>query len=55
MFTPRIRFKDEFLFIIGISFGIISFFTDSIGPSFIFGACLGFLYLNHKDRKNEEL
>ena len=56
---PQIRFKDEFLFITGIGFGILSFFTTSEGPSFIFGVCLGFMILNANDRKkakkNEEL
>ena len=56
---PQIRFKDEFLFITGIGFGIISFFTTSLAPEFIFGACFGFMIINQRDRKkakkNEEL
>jgi hypothetical protein len=45
-----IRFQDPFLFITGISFGIISFFTTSLFPSFMFGMCFGFMILNHMDR-----
>jgi hypothetical protein len=50
----KIRFKDEFLFITGIGFGILSFFTNSIFPSFMFGVCLGFMTLNRIDKKKEE-
>lgn len=50
----KIRFKDEFLFITGIGFGILSFFTNSIFPSFMFGACFGFMILNRIDKKKEE-
>lgn len=45
-----IRFRDPFLFITGIGFGIISFFTTSLVPEFIFGACFGFMILNQRDR-----
>mgnify|MGYP005997643745 CR=1 FL=1 len=59
MLTPRIRFKDEFLFITGIGFAILSFFTTSIFPEFIFGVCFGFMLLNRmdgkKEKKNEKL
>lgn len=51
----KIRFTDPFLFITGIGFGILSFFTDSLFSSFMFGACLGGLYLNRKEAKNGEL
>ena len=40
----RIRFKDEFLFITGIGFGILSFFTNSIrSQSSMFIVCFGFM------------
>ena len=45
-----IRFKDPFLFITGMGFGIPSFFTTSMLPSFMFGACFGFMIVNHIDR-----
>jgi len=54
MLTPRIRFKDEFLFITGIGFFILSFFTTSLFPSFMFGLCGGFMTLNFMDRKKEK-
>ncbi len=50
----KIRFKDEFLFITGIGCGILSFFTESLFPSFMFGACFGFMILNRMDKKKEE-
>jgi len=48
----RIRFSNPFLAIIGSIFGIISFFTHSIGPSFLFGVCFGMIYLNYREEKN---
>ncbi len=45
-----IRFKDPFLFITGMGFGILTFFTNDLFPYFMFGACLGFMILNHIDR-----
>ncbi len=50
----KIRFKDEFLFITGIGFGILSFFTNSLFPYFMFGTCFGFMTLNRMDKKKEE-
>lgn len=50
----KIRFKDEFLFITGIGNGILSFFTESAFPAFMFGACFGFMILNRIDKKKEE-
>ena len=51
----KIRFKDEFLFITGIGFGILSFFSNSLFPHFMFGACFGFMILNKLDKtRNNE-
>jgi hypothetical protein len=51
---PQIRFRDEFLFITGMGFGILTFFTDSLFPYFMFGACFGFMIINQRDRKRNE-
>ena len=51
----RVRFQDPFLFITGMGFGILTFFTDSLFPYFIFGACFGGLYINRKEKKNGKL
>lgn len=50
----RIRFKDEFLFITGIGFGILSFFTNSTFPVSMFIVCFGFMVLNRIDKKKEK-
>lgn len=47
---PQIRFRDEFLFITGMGFGILTFFTNSLFPYFMFGACFGFMIINQRDR-----
>lgn len=49
----KIRFRDEFLVITGIGFGILSFFTDSLFPSFMLSTCFGFMIINHIDRIRE--
>lgn len=54
MLTPRIRFRDEFLFITGIGFAILSFFTTSVFPEFMFGICGGFMLLNRMDGKKDK-
>ena len=46
----KIRFQDPFLFITGMGFGILTFFTNSLFPHFMFGACFGFMIVNHIDR-----
>jgi hypothetical protein len=48
----KIRFSNPFLAILGTIFYIISWFTNSLGPSFMFGLCFGMIYLNYKDEKN---
>ena len=53
----KIRFQDPFLFITGIGFGVLAVFVEGPGglfSSFVFGACLGGLHLNHKERKQEQ-
>jgi len=48
----KIRFTNPFLASLGTIFYIISWYTTSLVPSFLFGVCFGMIYLNYRDEKN---
>jgi hypothetical protein len=45
----KIRFTNNALLVSGVFFAILSFFNDSLFPSFMFGCCFGFTILNLMD------
>jgi len=48
----KMTYNNRFLILMAVIFYTISWFTTSWVPSFLWGLCFGFIYLNYKDEKN---
>jgi hypothetical protein len=50
----KVEINNNFLFILGTTFGVLNLFFPNIFFSFIFGASFGQIYLNVKRRKDQK-